>query len=321
MFHPSSPLQALRERFPQARIDYVDGSNRAAAARAASQAQVAIVFATQWSAESVDVPDMQLPDNQDALIDAVAGANPHTVVVLETNGPVRLPWLSKVPGLLQAWFPGIGGGPAIADLLSGRSNPSGHLPVSWPVDESQLPRPHIPGLGFKPAQPAADTVDYDIEGANVGYKWFDARGLRPQFAFGHGLSYTDFRFDDLKLAVHGARLVASFDVRNVGPRAGAAVPQLYVRVPQGAPAPLRLAGWRKLTLQPGQQQRVEIELEPRTLASFDTAAQQWRIAAGSYQVTLARAADAPAAQASAELPASVVAIACADARACTAPAP
>jgi len=321
MFHPSSPLQSLRERFPQAQIDYLDGRDRAAAARLAAQAQVAIVFATQWSAESVDVPDMRLPDNQDALIAAVASANPRTVVVLETNGPVRLPWLAQVPALLQAWYPGIGGGPAIADLLSGRANPSGRLPVSWPVDESQLPRPQIPGLGFKPAQPPADTIDYDIEGANVGYKWFAARGLTPQFAFGHGLSYTHFRYDNLALTVHGARLVASFEVRNEGARAGAAVPQLYVRVPGDAPAPLRLAGWRKVVLEPGQAQRLEVELEPRTLASFDTATQQWRMAGGAYQVTLAQAADAPSAQASIELPAAVVAIDCADARACTAPAP
>jgi len=321
MFHPSSPLQALRERFPQARIDYLDGRDPAAAARLAAQAQVAIVFATQWSAESVDVPDMRLPDNQDALIDAVARANPRTVVVLETNGPVRLPWLARVPALLQAWYPGIGGGPAIADLLSGRANPSGYLPVTWPVDESQLPRPQIPGLGFKPAQAPADTIDYDIEGANVGYKWFAARGLKPQFAFGHGLSYTQFRYDNLALVVHGARLVASFAVHNEGARAGAAVPQLYVRVPGDAPAPLRLAGWRKVTLEPGQSQRLEVEVEPRTLASFDSATQQWRIAAGAYQVTLAHAADAPAAQASIELPATVVAIDCADARPCTAPAP
>ena len=321
MFHPSSPLRALRERFPQARIDYLDGRDRGAAARLAAQAQVAIVFATQWSAESVDLPDMRLPDQQDALIAAVAAANPRTVVVLETNGPVRLPWLAQVPALLQAWYPGIGGGPAIADLLSGRANFSGRLPVTWPVDESQLPRPQIPGLGFKPAQPAGDTIDYDIEGANVGYKWFAARALKPQFAFGHGLSYTRFRYDNLALAVHGARLVASFDVHNEGERAGAAVPQLYVRVPGNAPAPLRLAGWRKQLLQPGQTQRLEVELEPRTLANFDTATQQWRIAPGSYEVTLAQAADAPVAQATAELPATVLAIDCADAQPCTAPAP
>jgi len=321
MFHPSSPLQALRAQFPRAQIDYLDGKDRAAAARLAQQAQVVIVFATQWAAESVDVPDMQLPDGQDALIEAVAAANPRTVVVLETNGPVRLPWLARVPALLQAWFPGIGGGPAIAALLSGQANPSGKLPVTWPVDESQLPRPHIPGLGFKPTEAPADTIDYDIEGANVGYKWFAERGLQPQFAFGHGLSYTQFRYDHLSLVQHGARVVASFDVHNTGARAGAAVPQLYVRLPGDSPAPLRLAGWRKLVLQPGQSQRLEVELEPRALANWDVGRQQWRLPAGQYQVTLASAADAPAAQQTIELPASALVIACPEARACTAPAP
>lgn len=321
MFHPSSPLQALRERFPQARIDYVDGTDRAAAARLARAAQVAVVFATQWAAESVDLPDMRLPDGQDALIEAVADANPRTVVVLETNGPVRLPWLSKVPAVLQAWFPGIGGGPAIADLLSGQANPSGHLPVTWPVDETQLPRPHINGLGFKPAHAPDDAIDYDIEGAQVGYKWFDAHGLRPQFAFGHGLSYTTFAFGQLSLVQQGTRVFASFDVRNTGARAGAAVPQLYVRLPGQAPNRLRLAGWRRVELQPGEVRRLEVELEPRTLARFDVDAQRWQIDAGRYQVTLARAADTPSDQATLDLPAITLAIDCPDARACTAPAP
>jgi len=321
MFHPSSPLQALRERFPGACIDYVDGRDRRAAARLAAQAEVAIIFATQWSAESVDLPDMRLPGDQDALIEAVATANPRNVVVLETNGPVRLPWLDRVPALLQAWYPGIGGGPAIADLLSGRSNPSGHLPVTWPIDESQLPRPQIPGLGFKPAQPPAATIDYDIEGANVGYKWFDARGLQPRFAFGHGLSYTQFHFGNLKLARHGTRVVASFDVRNDGDRAGAAVPQLYVRLPEGAATPLRLAGWRKVLLQPGESQRIDVEVEPRMLASYEPVRRQWKIAAGDYRLVLARAADAPVASASLALPAAALPVDCPDAQLCTAPAP
>jgi beta-glucosidase len=321
MFHASSPLEALRERFPTARIDYLDGRDPAAAARLARQAQVAIVFATQWAAESVDLPDMTLPDRQDALIAAVAAANPRNVVVLETNGPVRLPWLAQVPALLQAWYPGIGGGPAIADLLSGRSNPSGHLPVTWPVDESQLPRPAIPGLGFQPAQPAAATVDYDIEGAQIGYKWFDARGLKPQFPFGHGLSYTRFHFGNLQLARHGSRLVATFDVRNDGDRAGAAVPQLYVRLPGRAANALRLAGWRKVLLQPGESQRIDVEVEPRTLARWDAQARQWTMAAGDYQLSLARAVDAPIESASIALPASTLAVDCPDARPCTAPAP
>lgn len=293
IFHPSSPLEALRAERPDAQITYVDGRNPAAAARAAAQADVALVFATQWSAESVDLPDMQLPDQQDALISAVAKANPKTVVVLETNGPVRTPWLAQVPALLQAWYPGIRGGEGIAALLTGKVNPSGRLPVTWVVDESQLPRPHVPGLGFNPKQPAVDIFDFDIEGANVGYKWAAAKGLVPTFAFGHGLSYSSFAYENLQVSVEGQRVVASVDVRNTGARAGADVAQLYLKLPQGHTTPIRLVGFDKVNLQPGEQRRIRIEAEPKTLADFDPTARQWKIAAGTYQLQLGRNAAEP----------------------------
>ncbi|GAB3052162.1 beta-glucosidase [Stenotrophomonas tumulicola] len=306
IFHPSSPLEALRAARPDADIQYVDGSNVAAAARAAAQADVAIVFATQWSAESVDLPDMQLPGKQDGLIGAVAKANANTVVVLETNGPVRTPWLAQVPALLQAWYPGIRGGEGIAALLTGTVNPSARLPVTWMVDESQLPRPHVPGLGFNPEQPPVDVFDFDIEGANVGYKWFAAKGLTPTFAFGHGLSYTTFAYDNLQVNVEGQRLVASVDIRNTGARAGADVAQLYLKLPQGSTTPIRLVGFEKVMLQPGEQRRIRIEAEPKTLASFDTATRQWKIAAGSYQLQLGRTAAEPLQVVDVELPGIVV---------------
>ncbi len=306
IFHPSSPLEALRAERPDARIDYVDGRDVAAAARAAAAADVAIVFATQWSAESVDLPHMQLPDNQDKLIAGVAKANPKTVVVLETNGPVELPWLQQVPAILQAWYPGIRGGEGIAALLTGKVNPSGRLPVTWPTDVSQLPRPHVNGLGFNPKNKPDDTIDYDIEGANVGYKWFAAKGLTPQYAFGHGLSYTSFGYDNLQVVVDGQRVVASVDVRNTGKVAGADVPQLYLQLPQGSTTPIRLIGFQKVTLQPGESRRIRIEAEPKTLASFDTAAKQWKIAGGQYEVQLSRAANAPVQRVPLELAEQVV---------------
>jgi beta-glucosidase len=293
IFHPSSPLEALRAELPNATIDYVDGTNVAAAARAAAAADVAIVFATQWSAESVDLPHMQLPDNQDALIAGVAKANPKTVVVLETNGPVELPWLQQVPALLQAWYPGIRGGEGIAALLTGKVNPSGRLPVTWPVDVSQLPRPHVPGLGFNPKQKPEETINYDIEGANVGYKWFAAKGLVPQFAFGHGLSYTQFAYDDLQVVAEGPRVRATVQVRNTGKVAGADVAQLYLTLPEGSVTPIRLVGFQKVMLQPGESRRIQIEAEPKTLASFDTVDKQWKIAAGTYELQLSRSAGAP----------------------------
>ena len=293
IFHPSSPLEALRAERPDATIEYVDGRDVAAAARAAAAADVAIVFATQWSAESVDLPHMKLPDNQDTLIAGVAKANPKTVVVLETNGPVELPWLQQVPAILQAWYPGIRGGEAIAALLTGKVNPSGRLPVTWPVDASQLPRPHVNGLGFNPKQKPDDTIDYNIEGANVGYKWFAAKGLTPQFAFGHGLSYTQFQYDNLTYTAMGQRLVATVDVRNTGKVAGADVAQLYLKMPEGSTTPIRLIGFQKVTLQPGESRRIRIEAEPKALASFDTADKQWKIAEGRYELQLSRSANEP----------------------------
>lgn len=293
IFHPSSPLEALRAERPDATIEYVDGRDVAAAARAAAAADVAIVFATQWSAESVDLPHMKLPDNQDTLIAGVAKANPKTVVVLETNGPVELPWLQQVPAILQAWYPGIRGGEAIAALLTGKVNPSGRLPVTWPVDASQLPRPHVNGLGFNPKQKPDDTIDYNIEGANVGYKWFAAKGLTPQFAFGHGLSYTQFQYDNLTYTAMGQRLVATVDVRNTGKVAGADVAQLYLKMPEGSTTPIRLIGFQKVTLQPGESRRIRIEAEPKAMASFDTRDKQWKIAEGRYELQLSRSANEP----------------------------
>lgn len=293
IFHPSSPLEALRAERPDATIEYVDGRDVAAAARAAAAADVAIVLATQWSAESVDLPHMKLPDNQDTLIAGVAKANPKTVVVLETNGPVELPWLQQVPAILQAWYPGIRGGEAIAALLTGKVNPSGRLPVTWPVDASQLPRPHVNGLGFNPKQKPDDTIDYNIEGANVGYKWFAAKGLTPQFAFGHGLSYTQFQYDNLTYTAMGQRLVATVDVRNTGKVAGADVAQLYLKMPEGSTTPIRLIGFQKVTLQPGESRRIRIEAEPKAMASFDTADKQWKIAEGRYELQLSRSANEP----------------------------
>ncbi|MBN6148833.1 glycoside hydrolase family 3 C-terminal domain-containing protein [Xanthomonas sp. AmX2] len=306
MFHPSSPLQALRKALPEAQVDYASGDDLAAAATLARGAEAVVVFATQWSAESVDLPDIRLPGKQDALIAAMAKANPRTVVVLQTNGPVAMPWLQQVPAVLEAWYPGIRGGEALARLLLGEVNPSGRLPVTWLRDVSQLPRPSIPGLGFKPAQPAGSNVDYDIEGANVGYRWFAARGLDPLYPFGHGLSYTRFDYANLSVQVEGAHVVASFDVRNSGQREGADVPQLYLRLPQGHRTPIRLVGWHKLTLKPGETRRVSIVAEPRTLADYDPAQRQWRIAAGDYQLLLGRSATQAEASAPLRLQESVL---------------
>jgi beta-glucosidase len=184
VYDPSSPLAALKARLPKAEIAYADGTDPAAAAALAAKSDVVLVFATQWTAESVDF-SLTLPDQQDALIAAVAAANPRTVVVLETGGPVLTPWRDQAAGIVEAWFPGTAGGEAIADVLTGRADASGRLPVSFPASLDQLPRPKLDGEGV--ADNTAFAVSYD-EGAAVGYKWYDRSGLTPAFAFGHGLS-------------------------------------------------------------------------------------------------------------------------------------
>jgi beta-glucosidase len=245
-----------------------------------------VVFVTQWAAESFDAADLRLPGNQDALVDAVARANPHTVVVLETNSPVAMPWLERVGAVLEAWYPGSAGGEAIANLLFGKVDPSGRLPISWPRALDQLPRPQLPGATA--GTTAAQSVDYGIEGADVGYRWFQRTQREPLFPFGFGLSYTRFAQGGLAVDVHDGRPRARVTVRNTGKRAGADVVQIYVQVP-GSPV-RRLAGFGKVALAPGQSREVSVELEPRLLADFDTATRRWVIHAGRYAIYAGRSA-------------------------------
>ena len=208
-YHSSSPLRAIRAAAPNADVRFVDGSDPIAAAAAARDADVAIIFATHWQTEAQD-SSVSLPDGQDALISAVAKANPKSVVVLETGGPVLMRWAADVAGIVQAWYPGQRGGEAIARVVFGDVDASGRLPISFPRTIEQLPRP-------KPVLPAGTTSLSDAasnagsgdavappypvpygEGANVGYRWYAARGDRPLFPFGYGLSYTRFRFGDIR---------------------------------------------------------------------------------------------------------------------------
>jgi beta-glucosidase len=283
VFHPSSPLAAIRERVKGAQVTFDTGAYPQAAAASAKDADVAIVFVFQPSGEGDDVPDMTLPYGQDALIAAVAAANPNTIVVLETGNPVRMPWADNVAGVLQAWYAGSKGGEAIARVLFGEVNPSGRLPVTWPVDESQLPRPAIPGWGAVPG--SSVKVDYTIEGSDVGYRWFARQNLKPRYPFGYGLSYTGFRYANLALK-GGKTITASFDVTNTGKVAGKDVPQVYLTSAAGKKV-RRLIGFEKIALAPGETKRVTVTADPRLLARYDTAQHGWYIDAGSYDVVVA----------------------------------
>lgn len=301
-WHASSPLQAIQALAPQAEVTYVDGTDPKVAAQAAKSADIAIVFGLQWQTEAQDPEDMRLPDGQDALIDAVAAANRKTIVVLETGGPVEMPWLAKVPVLLEAWYPGQRGGEAIANVLFGDVAPSGRLPITFPVSAAQAPRKEPAGLAELHAadarREAGDKGNYGMsggvapfavdypEGAEIGYRWYAKTGRKPLFPFGYGLGYTRFAYANLTVQ-DGPALTVSFDVSNTGARAGADVPQLYVQAKGSAGTPAwRLAGFDKLTLSPGETRRVSMSVDPRLIARFDEAERKWHLDGGSYALTV-----------------------------------
>jgi beta-glucosidase len=225
---PSSPLEELRQLLPGAQIEFDPGMNPAESALMAAHRDVAVVFAIKLDSEGFDDPDLSLPWGQDAVIEAVAAANPNTIVVLETGNPVAMPWRDRVNAIVEAWYPGQAGGQAIAEILTGAVNPSGRLPVTFPADLAQTPRPDLPGLGTPWGTPV--TIEYN-EGAEIGYRWFAQQHQQPLYAFGHGLSYTTFDYSDLQVE-GGDTVTAALTVTNTGDRADADVPQLYLTPPR-----------------------------------------------------------------------------------------
>jgi beta-glucosidase len=307
VYFPDSPLQAIHAKMPNSKVTFDAGTDPAAAAALAKASEVAIVFVNQPMAEGRDAATLALPDNQDALVEAVGAANPRTIVVLETGGPVTMPWVDHVHAVLAAFYPGIRGAEAIADILFGEVNPSGKLAVTFPKHDADVPHPQIAGMNLTPQPapaPPAPTPGaaapaggggrgrglppFDVpysEGLKVGYKWYDAENKEPLFAFGHGLSYTTFAYSALKAVTDGNGLLVTFTVRNTGKRAGAEVAEVYASLPAstGEP-PKRLIGWEKVTLAPGESHSVSIHVEPLYLSIFSEQRGGWQIAAGDYQI-------------------------------------
>jgi beta-glucosidase len=309
-----SPLQGITQR-AQAQGDtvlYADGSSQADAIAAAAAADVAVVFVGAEDSEAADRSTMSLasgfcnlatgslngscvpqPVDQDALISAVAGANPHTVVVLNTGGPVTMPWLGQIQGLFEAWYPGQEDGNAIAALLFGDVNPSARLTETFPKSQSDLPTrtpQQYPGVPV-----AGDSVGPHStysEGLLVGYRWYDAKGIAPLFPFGFGLSYTTFDLHNLSVtAAPGGQTAAgvSFDVVNTGTRIGAETPQLYVADPPAAGEPPRqLKGFTKVLLNPGESRHVTLPLDFRSFAHWDTSTGAWEVTPGCYGIDVGR---------------------------------
>lgn len=299
IWDPSSPMQAIQAKAPKAKVQFADGSDASAAATLAASSQVAIVFVSQWASEGMDEQSLSLTDltsttpiNQDALVEAVAAANPHTIVVVESGGPILMPWLSQVSAVLEAWYPGQSGGPAIADLLFGVTNPSGKLPLTFPASDAQLPRPVIP-------QPPDNVTPFAVnytEGYNVGYKWYDTQGFTPLFPFGYGLSYTTFSITNAAIvnnlsSTTNPNFQVTFNLANTGALAGAEVVQVYLGLPASLnEPPRRLVGWKKVLLQSGGSQSVTIEVDQNDsshpMSYWDTGTSSWVVAPGTYTIYL-----------------------------------
>ncbi|QBE66778.1 glycoside hydrolase family 3 protein [Pseudoduganella lutea] len=243
----------------------------------AKKSDVAIVFVNQVTGEEMDRDDYALPADQDALVDAVAAANPNTVVVLNTGGAVKMPWLSRVKGVVQMWYPGAAAGTAIANVLFGDAEPGGRLPVSFPADESQGPRPYRGG----------GTVRYD-EGVFVGYRYLQKHGQKPLFPFGYGLSYSAFSLDQLGVRPGQGDTAATVSVRvkNTGARAGSTVVQVYsgaLPAPVETPA-VKLVGFARVQLPAGGERVVTIPVERRLLSYWDEKGNGWRTSAGKVSL-------------------------------------
>lgn len=289
VWFPTSPLKAVKAKATGVDVQFDSGQDPASAAALAKKSDVAIVFAHQWTSEGMDLPNLSLPDNQDALIEAVAAANPKTIVVLETGTAVTMPWIDKVSGVLEAWFAGSKGADAVANILFGDVNPSAKLAMTFPLSVADLPHTTVvqppqrnrgPETGAVLTKPTFD-VHYD-EGLKVGYKWYDAEKKPVLFPFGYGLSYTTYAYSDLKVTP-GQQTAVSFTVKNTGGRAGSEIAQVYAALPASAgEPPKRLVAFTKVELNPGESREVTLSIDSKYLSIFDDSANAWKLVPGSY---------------------------------------
>jgi beta-glucosidase len=266
----------------QSRIALLDGNDLDAAVAAATKADVVILMVGDEEGEDHDHA-ISLPEAQNRLIEVLAKANHRTIVVLKSGSAVLMPWIQDVPAVLEAWYPGEEDGNAVADVLFGKVNPSGKLPLTFPVRAEDT-------LASKPDQfPGDGKTVYYSEDLEVGYRWYDAHSVKPLFPFGFGLSYTTFSFDDLKIATKPGVPAATvgFRITNTGVRAGSEVAQLYLGFPpiaEGNEPPRQLKGFAKIMLQPGESKTVTLPLNARAFSYWSQAAHGWRVVEGNFKV-------------------------------------
>ncbi len=293
VWFPDSPLKAMAAKAPGVNLQFDSGADPAAAAELARKSDVAVVFAYQWTSEGMDLPNLSLPDNQDALIERVVSANPRTIVVLETGTSVTMPWLDKSGAVLESWYSGSKGADAVAGILFGDVNPSAKLPMTFPRSEADLPHSTVIAAPSGESGPGPDSdiehhkntfsIRYD-EGLKVGYKWYDAEKKPVLFPFGFGMSYTTYSYSGLKVD-KGNQMTARFTVTNTGSRAGSEVAQVYAALPASAgEPPKRLVGWSKVWLNPGESKEVSVSIDPRYLAIYDEKTERWKQEPGSYTI-------------------------------------
>ncbi len=274
-----TPLAGLQKQDPSATITYNDGSDLTSAATAAKAADVAIVMVGDARKEGTDFP-ISLSGNQDAMVSAVAAANKNTIVVVKSGSVILMPWVNQVSSILEAWYPGEEDGNVVASILFGLTNPSGKLPITFPKSVSDLPAntpAQYPGVNLQ--------VNYS-EGLDMGYRSYDARNITPLFPFGYGLSYTTFKYSNMKItAGSGNTATVTFDITNTGSRSGSEVAELYVSMPAAAGEPPRqLKGFQKLALSAGATGHASITLNARTFQHWDTSTNAWAITPGAYQI-------------------------------------
>ena len=275
--------------------DLAPGIAQAVAAAKAARTAV-VVVSDDTESEAADRTSLNLPSAQNELISAVAAANPRTVVVIDAGAPVVMPWISQVASVVDAWYPGESNGTALAAVLFGRVDPGGHLPVTFPVDLSQVPE-------SSPAQfPGENGQVLYSEGIDVGYRYYDADEKTPLFPFGYGLSYTRFAYSGLTITPgqvrgggpdpgttrhgpSGRQVTVSARVTNTGQVAGSDVAQLYLGDPAATGEPPRqLKGFSKVTLQPGQSTTVRFTLTAHDLSYWDNTANGWVVPVGQFGV-------------------------------------
>ncbi len=244
-----------------------------------------------FDAEDTDKPNMKMPFGQDELLSAVVKANPKIIVVLLGGGAIDMnSWLTQTPAVLQAWYPGLEGGNALAKIIFGEVNPSGKLPMTFPKKLEDNPSF---ALGEYPGDTAKSLIAHYYDDIYVGYRYFDTYKVKPQFAFGHGLSYTNFIYSDLKVTPGSKHAIATFTVKNTGKIAGAEIAQLYVHQPLALlPRPEKeLKGFEKIQLAAGEQKTISIALDEEAFKYFNDVQNQWTMDGGNYEILVGAASD------------------------------